>query len=179
MRIGIVTFFYRPIGGGIPRYVEDIANQFVRQGHSVDIITGAYDELNSVERHKGLTIYRLHCMNILLKSEEENIVNSKEFLKFLKKYSSKKKPDIFFAQNLHASISSIGHAFMLNIISLEKNIPLALAVHSFPTNPGKDLKLALLKNLSWGKIIPVSCALAENLHLEMFRLTVEYCSLRC
>ena len=36
-RICILTFFYKPAGGGIPRYVENITTKFSEFGHKVDI----------------------------------------------------------------------------------------------------------------------------------------------
>ena len=165
MRICIVSFFYKPVGGGIPRYVEDISKKLGELGHSVDIITASYNG-KKIERQGKILTYYLPFMNIFNKKEQENIENSREFLNFFKRYASRRKPDVIFAQNMQASISSIGHSFALNMVAIEKKLPLVLSAHSFPENPGKDLKIALSKNLAWDKIIPVSSALAETLHAE-------------
>jgi len=165
MNICIISFFYKPAGGGIPRYIDDITKQFSQMGHKVDIITASYNAAE-VEKKGRITIYKTPYMNIFKKKEEENIIQGKRFFSFLKKYIKKNNPDIFFVQNLQAAIFSICHSFVLNMLALEKNIPLILTIHSFPTDPKKDLKIALTRNLIWDKIIPVSSALAEIFHSE-------------
>jgi glycosyltransferase involved in cell wall biosynthesis len=162
MRIAIVTFFYKPAGGGVPRYVESISKKLAEMGHKIDIITASYSG-QKIERDGKITVYRLPCMDILGKKDKENKENSHEFLKFLRNYA-KRNPDVILAQNTHAAVGAIGHSLALNMASLESNIPLILTVHAFiQDDEHASLKLGLLKNLYWEKIISVGSTLAEDL----------------
>jgi len=162
MRIAIITFFYKPAGGGVPRYVESISKKLAEMGHKIDIITASYNG-QKIERDGKITIYRLPCMNILRKTEKENKENSHEFLKFLRNYS-KRNPDVILAQNTHAAVGAIGHSLAINMAALESDIPLILTVHAFVQDDEySSLKIGLLKSLHWEKIISVGSTLAEDL----------------
>ena len=174
MRIAIVTFFYKPAGGGVPRYVDNISKKLAALGHKVDIITASYGS-HKVERDGKITTYRLPCMDIIKKTDKEKKDNSMEFLKFLRNYM-KRRPDVILAQNMHASGAAVGHAFSLNMAALEQNIPMVLTVHSFlQEDEHKGLKIGLLKNLHWKKVISVGSNIAEslfNLGIEADDLTI-------
>jgi len=160
-RIAILTFFYEPAGGGVPRYVSTLARNFVRMGHKVDIITASYGG-EKIEREGNMTIYRLPCMNLFSEKGSEK-AQAKEFLEFLRNYS-KEKPDIFVAQSFHSAIRASGHSLALNIVSMEMNIPLILTVHAFiPENESTALKISFLKDLYWNRIISVGSHLADSL----------------
>ncbi|MCK4647717.1 glycosyltransferase family 4 protein [Candidatus Pacearchaeota archaeon] len=160
-RICILTFFYKPTGGGIPRYVDNISKTFSKEGHKVDIITASYNG-KKIEREGNITIYRLPYMTIS-RDSKINRENSKKFLGFLKKYA-KKKPDIFVAQNFHSVLNIVGHPLALNMIAIEKNIPVVLTIHAFiKEDENKLMKISLIKNLFWDKIIAMGSNLAESL----------------
>ena len=162
MRIAIISFFYKPAGGGVPRYIENISKKIAQMGHKVDIITASYNG-QKTEKQEDITIYQLPCMNISGKTEKENKENSKKLLKFLREYI-RKKPDVILAQNLHASVKSIGHCLATNMASISKNIPMILTVHAFvQENENSALKISMIKNLYWKKVICVSSRLAESL----------------
>ncbi|MBI2499700.1 glycosyltransferase family 4 protein [Candidatus Woesearchaeota archaeon] len=158
--------FYKPAGGGIPRYVDDLARSLSKLKNDVDIITVSYDEKEKVVSDEKITVYYTASLNIFGKSHNECIRKSRAFMKFLRKYVDNQKPDIFVTQNLHAAISSISHTLVLNMISLEKKIPIILTIHSFPEEPFSQLKIALAKNLFWDKIIAVSSSVAEVFYKE-------------
>ena len=144
-RIALLTFFYKPAGGGIPRYVDTLSRKLAEAGHDVDVITASYNG-EKIEKDGNVTVYRLPCMNIFREDRNDELQSS-EFLDFLRKYS-RNKPDIFVAQNFHSAIGATGHSLALNIISLEKKIPLALTVHAFiGDDETKALKIPLVKNL--------------------------------
>src|SRR3989344_1413669 len=164
MRICIVTLFYKPAGGGIPRYVDSLARSLAGLGNEVDIITTSYEETEKINAEEKVTVYNLPSLNIFGKDNKECMEKSKEFLKFMKRYINKNKVDIILAQNLHAAISSISHILVLNMTTLEKNIPTVLTIHSFPDDPGSQLKIALAKNLFWDKIVTVSSSVAETFY---------------
>lgn len=160
-RIALLTFFYEPSGGGVPRYVSTLARKFAEMGHDVDVITASYGE-EKVEKDGKITIYRLPCMNLYAENWNDKI-ESGRFLDFLRKYS-KKKPDIFVAQSFHSAIKAAGHSLALNIVSMEKKIPLVLTVHAFiPEDDSTMLKVSFLKDLYWNRIISVGSHLAESL----------------
>ena len=161
LRIALLTFFYKPAGGGVPRYVENLSKKLSEDGHKVDIITASYNG-KKVERKGNLTVYYLPCMNVFAE-DSDNKSKSRDFLKFLRAYS-KRKPDIFVAQNFHTCIRAVGHSFALNTVSIEKNIPSTLTVHAFiKEDEYALLKTHLMKDLYWERIISVGSNLAESL----------------
>lgn len=162
MRICIPTFFYKPSGGGVPTYVDNISKKLAELGHKIDIITVSFDG-KKVEKDGNITVYRLPSMNIFKNDDEDNKEKTKKFFKFLKRYM-RRKPDIFFAQNMHAAINGVGHTLALNMISMEYNIPIVLVVHSFLQEDETEmLKTHLIKDLPWKKIVCVGSHLAESL----------------
>lgn len=161
MRICIITFFYKPAGGGIARYVEDIASKFTEQGHRVDILAPAYGEAKT-EKEGRKTVYWLPSMNVF-QNKEKNDDKAKEFLDFLRKYV-RKKPSIFVAQSMHTKFDAVGHTLALQIASLESDIPTTLTVHSFlQDDQYAEFKLSNIKNLLWDRIISIGSTLAESL----------------
>ncbi|MDP3986909.1 MAG: glycosyltransferase family 4 protein [Nanoarchaeota archaeon] len=162
-RICILTFFYSPAGGGIPRYVDNLSKKFVEMGHKVDIITASYDE-EQIEKKDNLTVYLLPCMNIFSKTEQENKASARDLIDFLRKYVKKEKPSIFSAQSFHTAFNAIGHSLALNMVALERKIPLTLTVHSFVQNDeSEQIKMTSLKDLLWDKIISIGPTLGEFL----------------
>ena len=162
MRICIVTFYYRPAGGGIPRYVETLSKSLAELGNDIDIITASYEKEEKTEVEGRITTYYLPSMNIFKKTSQECFDKSREFLEFLKIYLDKNEVDIIVAQNMHAAITSVSHSFVLNMAAIEKDIPLILTIHSFPEEDEySQLKLSLVKNLFWDRIVTVSSAVAE------------------
>lgn len=162
MRIAIITFFYKPAGGGIPTYVDNISKKLAEMGHKVDIITASYNG-QKIERDGKITTYRLPCMNIMGKKINENKKGAHDLLDFLRNYA-KRNPDIFLVQNTHAAISAMGHTLSINMAALENNIPLILTVHAFlDNNEYTQLKLGMIKNMHWNKIISVGSTLAQDL----------------
>ncbi|MCK5449575.1 glycosyltransferase family 4 protein [Candidatus Pacearchaeota archaeon] len=160
-RIAILTFFYEPAGGGIPRYVSTLARKFVDMGHDIDIITASYGD-KKVERIENITVYRLPCMNLFSEKGNEK-AQAREFLEFLRNYS-KERPDIFVAQSFHSAIRASGHSLALNIVSMERDIPLILTVHAFiPEDDSTLLKISFLKDLYWNRIVSVGSHLADSL----------------
>lgn len=166
MRICIITLFYKPAGGGIPRYVDNLSKSFAKLGHDVDIVTVSYETRDEIESDGNVAIYRLSSLNVFGRSHEECKKKSKDFLRFMNRYLDREDVDIIVAQNLHAAISSVSHTLVLNMVAIQRNIPLVLTIHSFPDDPSSKLKIALVKNLFWDKIVVVSSSLAETFFRE-------------
>ena len=163
MRIAIITYFYKPVGGGIPRYVDNISKKLAELGNKVDIITASYGA-HKVERDGRITTYRLPCMDILAKTEKQNRESSHELLRFLRNYL-KRKPDVILAQNVHALTGAMAHTLAINMAAIESNVPLILTLHSFiQEDEYASLKIGLMKNLHWQKIISVGSNLAESMY---------------
>lgn len=59
MRILIVNYEYPPVGGGAATAAQAIANEFVKLGHHVVILTGGYKNLPSRFEENGIVINRL------------------------------------------------------------------------------------------------------------------------
>ncbi|MBX4196672.1 glycosyltransferase family 4 protein [Candidatus Pacearchaeota archaeon] len=165
MKITLITFFYAPAGGGIPRYVQELGRKFATMGNEVDIIT--YSEAGlTVEKEGPLSVYRVPSLNVFQK-EEDNPKKAREFLTFLKDYLER-GTDVIVGQDLHVTPKGFGHLLSLSMASVEKEVPLILTTHSFLSDNDiyKQTKLIMIKSLFWDRIIGVSGALSEFLFKE-------------
>ena len=59
MRVLMVTDFYPPIIGGLERYVQMLARELVRRGHSVAVATLWHEGSPAFEADEGVRVYRL------------------------------------------------------------------------------------------------------------------------
>lgn len=76
-KIAIFTGYYVPHTGGVENYTKHIAEEFVKEGNQVYIITSRYDKsLPEIETNDGITIYRLPTYRLF--------VNRHPILKFNK-----------------------------------------------------------------------------------------------
>lgn len=59
MKILILNYEYPPLGGGGGRVARDLAGEWVKMGHSVDVVTSHFKNLKKFERLNGVNIYRV------------------------------------------------------------------------------------------------------------------------
>lgn len=78
MKILVLNYEFPPLGGGASPVSYFLAKQYVKLGHSVDVITMSYKGLEKVEKKEGMTIYRVPC----LRSKKE-LCNPIEMLSYL------------------------------------------------------------------------------------------------
>lgn len=62
MNILVLNYEFPPIGGGAAPVSKDLAAELVKKGHSVTVITMAYNDLPSQEFDKGICIHRVNCI---------------------------------------------------------------------------------------------------------------------
>lgn len=61
MRILLLNYEYPPLGGGASQATFFMANEFVRQGHSVDVLTSRVDGARDLEEAGGVRVFRVRC----------------------------------------------------------------------------------------------------------------------
>lgn len=165
MKVCIITFRYKPSGGGIERYVDTLSRSLIKLGHKVDIITVSYDG-EKIERKDNLTVYRTPFLNTFNKSKKQAEESGKKFLGFLKNYLDENNVDIIEVENMHAIVLLAAHTLAINMMCMERKIPLILTIHSFPIKPYDQFTISFAKDLMWDKINTVSSSVAETYYNE-------------
>lgn len=61
MRILTLSYEFPPIGGGGSGVVKGLSEEFVRNGHSVDVVTMGFRGLSEEELVNGISVYRVDC----------------------------------------------------------------------------------------------------------------------
>lgn len=62
MRILTLNYEFPPLGGGAAPVTEELAANLCERGHTVDVVTMAYDDLPREEERRGATVYRVPAM---------------------------------------------------------------------------------------------------------------------
>jgi len=61
MKILVLNYEYPPLGGGASPVSQEIAHQYVKHGHRVDVVTMGYGDLPQQENDQGVNVYRVKC----------------------------------------------------------------------------------------------------------------------
>jgi len=59
MRILLINYEYPPLGGGGGVFCADLAEELIKQGHTVDVLTSHFDNLPITENKNQVTIFRV------------------------------------------------------------------------------------------------------------------------
>ena len=62
MRILKLCYEFPPLGGGGAHVASELATEFVREGHEVDVVTMGYQDLPRSEDYRGVNINRVPCL---------------------------------------------------------------------------------------------------------------------
>lgn len=62
LKILKLSYEFPPVGGGGSKVAYGLASSLVEKGHSIDIVTMAYDDLPKHEVVDGIGVYRIPCM---------------------------------------------------------------------------------------------------------------------
>ncbi|KJJ85224.1 group 1 glycosyl transferase [Candidatus Omnitrophus magneticus] len=62
MKILIINYEYPPLGGGGGIFTRDLVEEFVREGHYVDVVTTHFKGLSLYEKINGVNIYRVKVL---------------------------------------------------------------------------------------------------------------------
>jgi len=155
--------------GGIERYLDTTMKELTKRGFVVHLITSAYKK-EEVVTTGNLTIHNLKAMNLKTRNQLEA---SKKLYKYLKKLIKKEDIDIISAENFYRGTPP-GYAFAVNLASMETKTPIILRMHA---HFNQDLEKALVKDLFWDKVIPVSknvSSEAYDIGVKVDKLTTVY-----
>jgi glycosyltransferase involved in cell wall biosynthesis len=111
MRVLYIIDFFHPHIGGVPTFFNNLAHNVAKAGHSVTVVTTHAPGTKSVERYKGMKIYRFG------KTREQFLIKATMFL-----IRNKEKYDVVHTSTYSAMIPS--YAF-----SIFKKVPEVLSVH--------------------------------------------------
>jgi len=105
-KIGIFCGYYLPYLGGIERYVDKLSLELQKLGYEIVIVTSNHDNLPSVEKLDGRTIYRLPILN-LAKSRYPIPKLNVDYKKLIRKVEQE-NIDVFFVNTRFHLTSMIG-----------------------------------------------------------------------
>jgi glycosyltransferase involved in cell wall biosynthesis len=80
MRILTLSYEFPPIGGGGSGVVKGLSEEFVRVGHSVDVVTMGFPGLPEEELVNGISVYRVDCAR-----KSESKCTAREALRYVLK----------------------------------------------------------------------------------------------
>tara|TARA_Y100000310_G_scaffold270603_1_gene284573 strand:+ start:9783 stop:11027 length:1245 start_codon:yes stop_codon:yes gene_type:complete len=140
--------------GGIERYLDTTFKEITKRGIKVHFIAPSYGD-DEIEVVGNLVIHKLKIMNLKPKEKSQA---PKKLYNYLKKLIKKEKIDIISAENFYRGTPP-GYAFAINLASMETKVPVVLRMHA---HFKREIEKALVKDLFWSRIIPVSKHVAHS-----------------
>ena len=158
MNIAMFHWAFPPTIGGAETHLSILCPELVKQGYDVSLLTSINGVKKAEHSYKGVKIRRSRLMDLnwLARRGFEGLRNKIDDLFF--SFIEENKPDIIHAHNMH--YYSELHAYTLEKIAKEKNIPLILTAHNV-WDSGLFLRLSL--DVKWNKIIAVSDFIKKEL----------------
>ncbi|MDD4202750.1 MAG: glycosyltransferase family 4 protein [Candidatus Omnitrophica bacterium] len=151
LNIAHVHWGYPPIIGGVETHLITVMPEMVKQGHSVSILTGAFEGCEDRYKENGVEIFRTPIMDLNWLNERGINGLEKEIKSIFSGFIDKVRPDIINAHNMH--YFSKPHAKTLEELARIKGIPLIISAHN---SWDDNLFLDLTRNIKWDKYIAVS-----------------------
>ncbi len=158
LRIAQFHWGFPPTIGGVETHLTALLPEFVRTGHKVFLLTGAFEGQPEKSVYKGVHVNRTPIMDLNwlfqrgLDRLEDDI--AKEFEEFL----GHADPDIVHAHNMH--YFSKPHTAMLHEICRRRGVPVVLTAH----NSWDDiLAVEMTAEFKWSHIIAVSHFIKKEL----------------
>lgn len=142
---------FPPVIGGVETHLTILLPTFVKMGHKVHLLTGAFEGAKTEDKYKGVSVLRQPIMDLNWLTQRGTHGLLEEVRNIFNKFVDKTKPDCIHAHNMHY-FSKI-HANALQGISIKKGIPLILTAHNVWDD---NLFLDLMKNIRWTHVIAVS-----------------------
>jgi len=96
LKILMLNYEFPPLGGGASPVSFEMAQEYIKKGHQVDVVTMSFKNLNSFERVNNIGVYRLKC----LRSKKEMCYPYEQLsyifsaIKFLRKHLKNNHYDI-------------------------------------------------------------------------------------
>lgn len=158
MRIAIIHWGYPPVIGGVETHLSLLGPYFVKEGHSVSLLTGAHTESRSSYTDRGMHVTRLPIMDLnwLYKRGFTNL--DKEVRKSTRSFLDKADPEVLHVHNMH--YFSELHAKIVEEEACRRNVPLILTAHNVWAD---SLCMKLTREIKWSRVIAVSNFIKHSL----------------
>jgi glycosyltransferase involved in cell wall biosynthesis len=63
-RILVLNYEFPPLGGGASPVSYEIAKEYAKKGHQVDVVTMGFKGLPKEEKKEGMRIFRVPCIRL-------------------------------------------------------------------------------------------------------------------
>jgi len=156
MKILKLCYEYPPLGGGGGHVVYGLANQLVRMGHDIDLVTMRYKRLQSIEPDHHISIHSIPCIR-----KSPVVCHSHEMLSYLiaalpraLKLVKQKRFDIIHAHFIFPD------GILAYLVSKLTGLPYIITAHGSDVpgfNPDRFLMLHKIMHPFW-KTVVGSCS---------------------
>ncbi|MFH1645058.1 MAG: glycosyltransferase family 4 protein [Candidatus Omnitrophota bacterium] len=151
LKILNIHWGFPPIIGGVETHLTILLPTMVKMGHSVSLLTGAFEGEKARSVYKGVNIYREPVMDLNWLGKRGFSGLTDEVRKMLSKIIDEVKPDCIHTHNMH--YFSKAHAKTLEEICIKKGIPMFLTAHNVWDD---NLFMDLMRSVKWAHVIAVS-----------------------
>jgi len=152
LKILMICYEYPPLGGGGGQVVSGLANQLVRMGHTVDLLTMKYRGLPAFEKAGSFTINRAACIR-----KSPVICHPHEMISYL--FTALPKVLAMASENSYDIIHAhfiFPDGILASLVSKFTGIPFVITTHGSDVpgyNPDRFLLMHKLLRPFWKSII--------------------------
>ena len=180
LNVLLATDYFPPhVGGGVEEVTHDVAQELVRLGHQVAVVTLDTCNASPMENTDGVHVYRARPIELTETLGVQSAIST-EVVKLMREVCRKEQSDVLHANNLYFFTTI---AACLNLRALKKPLVTTLHIGSIAEMEGRARYAAGLYERSIGRwilhkstrIVAVSQAVeryAESLEVEPSKVSV-------